>query len=105
MKGLLGEGLIARIFILSRRADGRMELVHPAFYKGKGFQDRGGGCGLSFCASGYEADVCQAESFYRTGPGLLFFEEEPFYCYMIGTARAAKETEEVSGDNFAFRSG
>lgn len=35
-------------------------------------------------------------------PLCFFFEEEPFYCYMTGTARAVKETEEVSGDNYAF---
>ena len=31
-------------------------------------------------------------------PLCFFFEEEPFYCYMTGTAMAVKETEEVSGD-------
>ena len=35
-------------------------------------------------------------------PVCYFFEEEPEYVYLTGTARAVKETETVSGDNFAF---
>lgn len=43
--------------------------------------------------------------FVGNTPAQLYFEEEPSYCYMTGTARAVKEGEQVSGDTFSFYEG
>lgn len=103
MKGLLGEGLIARDIYLVQKGDGRMELSILLSTKGRASRTVEEAADyLSVLLDMRLMSARRNPFFIGQDPVCFFFEEEPFYCYMTGTARAAKETEEVSGDNFAF---
>ena len=103
MKGLLGEGLVARDIYLVQKGDGRMELSILLSTKGRASRTVEEAADyLSVLLDMRLMSARRNPFFIGQDPVCFFFEEEPFYCYMTGTARAAKETEEVSGDNFAF---
>ena len=106
IRGLAGEGLNAREIYLVQRGDGRMELsillsARPSRNRGARTVDEAAGC-LSVLLDMRLVSAKRNPFFIGEEPVCYFFEEEPEYVYLTGTARAVKETETVSGDNFAF---
>jgi len=102
-KGLLGEGLVAKDVYLVQKGDGRMELSVLLSTRGKASRTVEDAADyLSVLLDMRLVSAKRNPFFIGQTPLCFFFEEEPFYCYMTGTARAVKETEEVSGDNYAF---
>ena len=106
IRGLTGEGLNAREIYLVQRGDGRMELsillsARPSRNRGARTADEAAGC-LSVLLDMRLVSAKRNPFFIGEEPVCYFFEEEPEYVYLTGTARAVKETETVSGDNFAF---
>ena len=106
IRGLAGEGLNAREIYLVQRGDGRMELsillsARPSRNRGARTADEAAGC-LSVLLDMRLVSAKRNPFFIGEEPVCYFFEEEPEYVYLTGTARAVKETETVSGDNFAF---
>lgn len=47
--------------------------------------------------------ACTSPEYLHEKNDTILFEEEPEYYVLTGTARAVKEGEEVSGDNYCFR--
>ena len=106
IRGLSGEGLNAREIYLVQRGDGRMELsvllsARPARGRGSRTADEAADC-LSVLLDMRLVSSKRNPFFIGAEPMCYFFEEEAEYVYLTGTARAVKETETVSGDNFAF---
>ena len=102
-KGLLSEGLLAKDVYLVQKGDGRMELSVLLSTKGRASRTVEDAADyLSVLLDMRLVSAKRNPFFIGQTPLCFFFEEEPFYCYMTGTAMAVKETEEVSGDNFAF---
>ena len=106
VRGLAGEGLTAREIYLVQRGSGRMELsilLSAKASRGRGVRtaEEAAGC-LSVLLDMRLVSAKRNPFFIGEIPVCYFFEEEPEYVWLTGTARAVKETETVSGDNFAF---
>lgn len=103
IKGLQTEGLQAEEICLVRRGEGRMELSAL-------LSSRDGKTHTAEEAADYFSvllDMRLTSSgrnpyFIGTAPVCCFFEEEPAYVYLTGSAGAIKERETVSGDCCAF---
>ena len=102
-KGLRQEGLEARDIYLIRRGDGRMEL--SALLSARTKNSRTVEEAADYLSVLLDIRLISAKRnpfFIGREPVCYFFEEEPEYMYLTGTAKAVKETEEISGDNFSF---
>lgn len=105
VRGLAGEGLTAREIYLVQREGGRMELSVLLSAKtsragGARTVEEAAGC-LSVLLDMRLVSAKRNPFFIGPEPICYFFEEEPGYVYLTGTARAVKESETISGDNFA----
>lgn len=102
-RGLSGEGILSRDLYLIQHGDGRLELSVS-------LASRGGNSRTVEEAADYFSVLLDMRLVSaRRNPFFIgnefltyFFEEEPAYTFMTGTARAVKETESRSGDNFSF---
>ncbi len=100
---LANEGLLARDLYLVRRGDGRVEVsIVLCVRGGRSRTAEEAADYLSILMDLRLVSVRRNPFFLGNEPIRYFFEEEPTYTYLTGTARAVKETEEQSGDNFAF---
>ena len=102
-KGLRQEGLEARDIYLIRRGDGRMEL--SVLLSARTKNSRTVEEAADYLSVLLDIRLISAKRnpfFIGREPVCYFFEEEPEYMYLTGTAKAVKETEEISGDNFSF---
>lgn len=103
LRGLAGEGILARDLYLVQRSDGRLELSIS-------LACRNGICRTADEAADYLSVLLDMRMVSaRRNPFFIgneyvscSFQEEPAYSAMTGTARAVKETENRSGDNFSF---
>ncbi len=106
VRGLAREGLNANEIYLVQRGNGRMELsvllsARSVRERGTHTADEAAGL-LSVLLDMRLVSAKRNPFFIGSEPVCCFFEEEPSYVYLTGTARAVKETETMSGDNFAF---
>ncbi len=103
IRELWSEGLSARELYLVQRGDGRMEL--SVVLSSRTRNSRTAEEAADYLSVLLDMRLVPARRnpfFIGTEPVCCFFEEEPLFLYMTGTARAVKETEKVSGDSFAF---
>lgn len=102
-KGLLGEGILAGDLYLVQRGNGHMELSVTLSSRTKSARTAEEAADYLSVLMDMRLVSAKRNSFFiGEDPLCYFFEEEPGYIYMTGSARAVKETETVSGDNFAF---
>lgn len=103
IRGLQGEGITAGEVYLLQRGNGRMELsVLLSSRTGNSRTVEEAADYLSVLLDMRLVSSRRNPFFIGENPLCYFFEEEPDYLYMTGSACAVKETESVSGDNFAF---
>lgn len=103
IRGLQGEGITAGEVYLLQRGNGRMELsVLLSSRTGNSRTVEEAADYLSVLLDMRLVSSRRNPFFIGENPLCYFFEEEPGYLYMTGSACAVKETESVSGDNFAF---
>ena len=106
VRALAGEGMNAEDIYLVQRGNGRMEL--SLLLSARQTRSRGtrtvqeAADLLSVLLDMRLVPSGRNPFFIGTEPVCCFFEEEPAYVWLTGTARAVRETETVSGDNFAF---
>ncbi len=102
-RGLLGEGILARDLYLVQRGNGHMELSITLSSRTKSARTVEEAADYLSVLLDMRLVPAKRNSFFiGENESSYFFEEEPEYIYMTGSARAVKETEMVSGDNFAF---
>jgi len=103
IRGLAGEGIAAGELYLMQMSNGRIEL--SAVLSSRNGNSRTVEEAAEYLSVLSDMRLVSSERnpfFIGKEPVRCFFREEPEYLFMTGTARAVKETETVSGDNFAF---
>ena len=103
IRGLAGEGILAKELYLVQHGNGQTEI--SVMLSAKNGSIRTVEEAADYLSVLLDVRLVSARrNPYYIGkePFRYFFREEPGYLFMTGMAKAVKETEQVSGDNFAF---
>lgn len=106
-KMLFMEGLILEDFYLIEKSGGRKEVVVNIYQgmhtkKNKIYSVEEVGAFLSVLLNTSLVPAPDTPYFVMETPQYMYFEEETVYTMLTGVARAIKENEKVSGDNYSF---
>ena len=103
----LAEGLILEDVYLLERGNGRKEAVarvyqNSIYKKKKLYSSEEVADFLSVFLNLHLVPSAQTVYFVMDNPKNMYFEEEPKYMVLTGFAKATKEGEQISGDNYSF---
>lgn len=103
IKLLSGEGLTVGDIFLIRTKEGRLEVSASMCVKKGGSRTAEEVAGFLSVLLDMRLTSSRKNPYFIGGEmETLTFTEEPRYTYLTGAARAVRETETVSGDNFSF---